>query len=148
MTASTTPLGHTSVPRTYVIDPDWVRSFRRAIPTLAEKSASPADRAIPLTFPIVLQPNPIPGLNLPESGVIHGEQRFHYCTPLRLGETVTVVAEVSSYKERGGTVFATLITRGMHADGTAAFEAQALLLYPVSDTPRSPATPPDSDGAP
>ncbi len=137
MTASTTPLGHTSAPRTYVIDPDWVRSFRRAIPVLAGGSGSRADDAIPLTFPIALQPNPIPGLNLPKSAVIHGEQRFHYFTPLRVGETVTVVAEVSGYKERGGTVFVTLTTRGRHADGTDAFEAQALLLYPGDRHPNA-----------
>ncbi len=141
MTAIAPPLGQPSAPRTYVIDPEWVRSFRRAIPALAKKLDSQGDREIPLTFPFVLQPNPIPGLRMPDSGLVHGTQRFRYVSPLRIGETVTVVAEVSGYKERGGTAFVTLTTRAIHADGTDAFEAESLLLYPAGDEASSQVTP-------
>ncbi len=56
----------------------------------------------PPTFPRTFDYGEIEGLNLPDKGLIHGEQTFHYKRPLVIGEELLCYFEVKKYFERKG----------------------------------------------
>ncbi|WP_394139355.1 MaoC family dehydratase N-terminal domain-containing protein [Cytobacillus oceanisediminis] len=57
----------------------------------------------PPTFPRVFDYGTIEGLNLPNKGLIHGEQTYHYERPLLVGEEIICYSEVKNYFEKKGT---------------------------------------------
>lgn len=57
----------------------------------------------PPTFPRVFEYGEIEGLNLPNIGLIHGEQIYHYERPLRVGEEVYCYTRVVDYFEKKGS---------------------------------------------
>ncbi|WP_026582503.1 MaoC family dehydratase N-terminal domain-containing protein [Bacillus sp. J33] len=57
----------------------------------------------PPTFPRVFDYGTIEGLNLPNKGLIHGEQTYHYERPLLVGEEVSCYSVVKNYFEKKGT---------------------------------------------
>jgi acyl dehydratase len=56
----------------------------------------------PPTFPRTFDYGIIKGLNLPNKGLIHGEQTFHYERPLVVGEEILCYSEVKKYFEKKG----------------------------------------------
>ncbi|MEH6996255.1 MaoC family dehydratase N-terminal domain-containing protein [Neobacillus drentensis] len=56
----------------------------------------------PPTFPRTFDYGAIDGLKLPEKGLIHGEQTFHYERPLVVGEEIVCYSEVKKYFEKKG----------------------------------------------
>lgn len=56
----------------------------------------------PPTFPRVLDFGAVEGLELPEKGLIHGEQAYHYERPLFVGEEIYCYLKISDYKEKTG----------------------------------------------
>jgi acyl dehydratase len=56
----------------------------------------------PPTFPRTFDYGIIEGLNLPNKGLIHGEQTFHYERPLVVGEEILCYSEVKKYFEKKG----------------------------------------------
>jgi acyl dehydratase len=56
----------------------------------------------PPTFPRTFDYGTIEGLNLPNKGLIHGEQTFHYERPLRVGEEIYCYTKVKNYFEKKG----------------------------------------------
>jgi acyl dehydratase len=56
----------------------------------------------PPTFPRTFDYGVIEGLNLPNKGLIHGEQTFHYKRPLVVGEEILCYSEVKKYFEKKG----------------------------------------------
>ncbi|WEG10813.1 MaoC family dehydratase N-terminal domain-containing protein [Pullulanibacillus sp. KACC 23026] len=56
----------------------------------------------PPTFPRTFDYGVIEEMPLPEKGLIHGEQSFHYEQPLLVGETIYCYQEVINYYERKG----------------------------------------------
>lgn len=56
----------------------------------------------PPTFPRTFDYGVIEGLNLPNKGLIHGEQTFHYERPLLVGEEIVCYSEVKKYFEKKG----------------------------------------------
>ncbi|MFS0777981.1 MaoC family dehydratase N-terminal domain-containing protein [Neobacillus sp. 3P2-tot-E-2] len=56
----------------------------------------------PPTFPRTFDYGVIEGLNLPNKGLIHGEQTFHYKRPLVVGEGLLCYSEVKKYFEKKG----------------------------------------------
>ncbi|PAE34737.1 MaoC family dehydratase N-terminal domain-containing protein [Bacillus sp. 7884-1] len=56
----------------------------------------------PPTFPRTFDYGVIEGLNLPNKGLIHGEQTFHYERPLMVGEEILCYSEVKKYFEKKG----------------------------------------------
>ncbi|MDM5327270.1 MaoC family dehydratase N-terminal domain-containing protein [Neobacillus sp. CF12] len=56
----------------------------------------------PPTFPRTFDYGEIEGLNLPNKGLIHGEQTFHYERPLVVGEEILCYSEVKKYFEKKG----------------------------------------------
>jgi acyl dehydratase len=56
----------------------------------------------PPTFPRTFDYGTIEGLNLPNKGLIHGEQTFHYERPIRVGEEIYCYTKVKNYFEKKG----------------------------------------------
>lgn len=56
----------------------------------------------PPTFPRVFDYGDIEELYLPNKGLIHGEQNYHYERPLFVEEEILCYAEVEDYYERSG----------------------------------------------
>lgn len=56
----------------------------------------------PPTFPRVFDYGAVEGLNLPQKGLIHGEQNYHYKRPLFVGEELNCYTEVVDYYEKTG----------------------------------------------
>lgn len=57
----------------------------------------------PPTFPRVFDYGTIENFHLPNVGLIHGEQSFHYKRPLIVGEKITCYTEIKNYYEKKGT---------------------------------------------
>lgn len=57
----------------------------------------------PPTFPRVFDYGTIEGLNLPNKGLIHGEQTYHYERPLVVGEEILCYSVVKNYFEKKGS---------------------------------------------
>ncbi|WLR57134.1 MaoC family dehydratase N-terminal domain-containing protein [Mesobacillus subterraneus] len=57
----------------------------------------------PPTFPRVFDYGTIEGLNLPNKGLIHGEQTYQYQRPLFVGEEITCHSVIKNYFEKKGT---------------------------------------------
>ncbi|QHS22435.1 MaoC family dehydratase [Virgibacillus sp. MSP4-1] len=56
----------------------------------------------PPTFPRVFEYGEIEGLPLPQKGLIHGEETYHYERPLFVGEEIYCYSEVKDYYEKQG----------------------------------------------
>ncbi|MCP3741013.1 MaoC family dehydratase N-terminal domain-containing protein [Rossellomorea sp. BNER] len=56
----------------------------------------------PPTFPRVFDYGAIEGLDIPNDGLIHGEQIYHYDRPLLIGEKIYCFQEVKDYYEKTG----------------------------------------------
>ncbi|MET3320810.1 MaoC family dehydratase N-terminal domain-containing protein [Peribacillus butanolivorans] len=86
----------------------------------------------PPTFPRVFDFGAIEGLDLPNKGLIHGEQKYHYNRPLRVGEEITCYTEVRDYYEKKGKQgemgFLALKNYGTDANGEIVFTAEQLVI--------------------
>ena len=56
----------------------------------------------PPTFPRTFDYGVVEGLDLPNKGLIHGEQTFHYERPLLVGEEIYCYSKVKNYFEKKG----------------------------------------------
>lgn len=56
----------------------------------------------PPTFAMTLEYGDLPGLLLPQEGLIHGEQTFYYSRPLFVGEAVYCLKRLTDVYVRGG----------------------------------------------
>lgn len=129
-------VGRQSPPKTHTVEREQIVAFARAV-----KSGNPIhldpetarehgyrDVLAPPTFPVTLSPHPIDGVDLPTSGLIHGEQQFRYGTPVVAGDRITVVNRVESVKVRRDTAFITFCCEGVHQNGDLAFSATSLIM--------------------
>ncbi|MGE7878182.1 MaoC family dehydratase N-terminal domain-containing protein [Peribacillus muralis] len=86
----------------------------------------------PPTFPRVFEYGMIDSLNLPEKGLIHGEQVYRYNRPLVVGEEITCYSEVKDYYEKKGKQgemgFLAMKNYGLDADGKMVFSAEQLVI--------------------
>ncbi|MCA1021169.1 MaoC family dehydratase N-terminal domain-containing protein [Halobacillus litoralis] len=98
-------VGKKSRPVKNVVERGAVKKFAEAIgdphPLFTDEEAVQRNIAPP-TFPRVFEYGGIEGLHLPEKGLIHGEQHYHYNRPLYVGEEVFCYAQVDDYYERNG----------------------------------------------
>lgn len=120
-------VGRTSPPRRHRVTEAAVAAFLAGVPRVTTDPPPP----IPPTFPVSLAPAPIPGLELPAAGLIHGAETFHYGPALKIGEEIDVTSEITGFRERAGTLFITITTRAVNGDGVLAFEAESLVLAPA-----------------
>ncbi|UJL45516.1 MaoC family dehydratase N-terminal domain-containing protein [Virgibacillus sp. NKC19-16] len=87
----------------------------------------------PPTFPRVFDYGDIDGLYLPNVGLIHGEQVYHYVRPLFVGEEVYCYTElVDYYEKKGGNGllgFVILKRYGEEPEGKIIFtESQTIII--------------------
>ncbi|WP_026692418.1 FAS1-like dehydratase domain-containing protein [Peribacillus kribbensis] len=92
----------------------------------------------PPTFPAVFDYGEIDGLRLPDTGLIHGEQSFHYNRPLVVGDEILCYTEVEDYYERKGAsgLMGFLILRRFGEDsiGQTVFSSKAIVI--ITETVR------------
>ncbi|MEH7491522.1 MaoC family dehydratase N-terminal domain-containing protein [Neobacillus niacini] len=93
-----------------VVERGAVKKFAEAIGDLhpiyfdeeAGRNSRYKNNIAPPTFPRTFDYGVIEGLNLPNKGLIHGEQTFHYKRPLVVGEELLCYSEVKKYFEKKG----------------------------------------------
>lgn len=94
-----------------IVERGSVKKFAEAIgdlhPIFVDEKTGRSSRynrnIAPPTFPRVFDYGIIEGLNLPNKGLIHGEQTYHYERPLLVGEEITCYSAVKNYFEKRGT---------------------------------------------
>jgi acyl dehydratase len=86
----------------------------------------------PPTFPRTFDYGVIEGLNLPEKGLIHGEQTFHYVRPLTVGEEIFCYSIVKNYFEKKGSFgemgFLVLESFGEDSEGNIIFSSTTTVV--------------------
>ena len=86
----------------------------------------------PPTFPRTFDYGDIEGLNLPNKGLIHGEQTFHYERPLKVGEEIFCYSKVNKYFEKKGNFgemgFLILESFGEDAEGGLIFSSTSTVV--------------------
>lgn len=133
-------IGKQSEPVLNWVERGAVRKFAQAIsdpnPLYIDEKTALRSRwgglIAPPTFPITFDYGTIPDLTLPTSGLIHGEQRFHYTRPLRIGERVRCHASLeNAYEKQGsrGLLTFLVISRESHdEEGVAVCTMHAALI--------------------
>ncbi|MGC4376391.1 MaoC family dehydratase N-terminal domain-containing protein [Fictibacillus sp. Mic-4] len=123
-----------------IVERGAVKKFAEAIgdasPIFIDEEAGRRSRyktnIAPPTFPRVFDYGEIDGMNLPDKGLIHGEQTFHFKRPLLVGEEVYCYVEVSNYSERKGTNgvtgFLVLKRYGEDSDGKLIFSERQIVI--------------------
>ena len=114
------PIGTASEPRTHLVEAGAIRDFSQALGLNYQayysksyaQSFGFADIIAPPTFAITLAGHPVPGLDLPHSGLIHGDQAFKFGTPIAAHDTIRVVSTLIGTKARGPLTFLTIETTG------------------------------------
>lgn len=96
------------------------------------------DAAVPPTFPIVLSFEALFGF-LDAEGIdlfriVHGEQRFAYERPVRVGERLTATLSVASLRQIGGADIIGTESRITDADGALVCTAKATVLHTAGES--------------
>lgn len=103
-------IGKRSIKVKTVVERGAVKKFAEAIGDLhpiyydveTGRNSRYRNNIAPPTFPRTFDYGEIEGLNLPNKGLIHGEQTFHYERPLVVGEEILCYSEVKKYLEKKG----------------------------------------------
>jgi len=103
-------IGVRSPSKQYTVTAAEIRRFAEAIGSNnplhydeeAAKDSKYGTIIAPATFCLLLKCPEIPGMWLPSSGMIHAGQDFHYCRPIRAGETITCCQQLSEVYEKQG----------------------------------------------
>jgi acyl dehydratase len=135
-----TRVGQWSEAETRVVERGAVGKFARALgltsvvhfDPAAARSAGYRDVVAPPTFAVTMLPWQVPGLELPEAGVLHGEQEFEWGEPLCASDELTVRGRLEDVKTRTGQQgrmsILTLVSEAHHTSGELAFRARAMLI--------------------
>lgn len=123
-----------------VVERGAVKKFAEAIgdlhPIYFDEEVGEKSRYIkniaPPTFPRTFDYGVIEGLNLPNKGLIHGEQTFHYERPLLVGEETYCYSKVKSYFEKKGNFgemgFLVLESYGEDLEGNTIFSSTSTVV--------------------
>lgn len=118
-------VGQESEGITIRVEAEEVRRFADAI-------GMPYSREVPPTFVITFTGGVIPGLELPEKGLIHAGQKFTYYRPVKIGDVLTYKRRVKDIFERKGKldkmVFVVLETEGRNSTGELVFATTATVI--------------------
>ncbi|MFA1821468.1 MaoC family dehydratase N-terminal domain-containing protein [Virgibacillus oceani] len=86
----------------------------------------------PPTFPRTFDFGAVEGLQLPDKGLIHGEQNYHYERPLLVGEEVYCCTRVKDYFEKEGKnglmSFLVIQRFGESTDGDVIFTEESTII--------------------
>ena len=88
----------------------------------------------PPTFPRVFDYGEVAGLKLPNKGLIHGEQTYHYERPLIIGEEINCYTEVKDCYEKKGMVFLVLKRYGETPENETIFTEEQVII--ITETVR------------
>ncbi len=131
-------IGRRSEPVRNAVERGAVRKFAEAIgdgnPLYLDEEAASRSRhgrmIAPPTFPFTLDYGRIPGLPLPESGLIHGEQSFTYERPLFVGEEILCYTTLEdAYEKKGGTLHFLVFDRiGEDLEGERIYTATSVFI--------------------
>jgi len=123
-----------------VVERGAVKKFAEAIgdlhPIYFDEDAGRLSRyknnIAPPTFPRVFDYGVIEGLNLPNKGLIHGEQTFHYVRPLFVEEEIYCYSIVKKYFEKKGKFgemgFLVLESYGEEETGSTIFSSTSTIV--------------------
>jgi acyl dehydratase len=123
-----------------VVERGAVKKFAEAIGDLhpiyvdeeVGKKSRYQNNIAPPTFPRTFNYGQIEGLHLPNIGLIHGEQVFHYERPLFVGEEIHCYAEVTDYYEKTGANgrmgFLVVNNNGEDANGNIIFKTKSVVI--------------------
>ncbi len=115
----------------YLVSAEKVREFATAVGSTGD--------AVPPTFPIVVAFHAMqaffedPGSGLALHRIVHGEQRFSYERPLRVGERVTATLEVTSVRHVGGAAVIGTSTAVLDEVGATVCTAAATFVHTPED---------------
>lgn len=101
----------------------------------AEAIGIPFDGEVPVTYVGTLLQANIPGFELTNPGMIHGEQKITYQRPLSVGDSLTYKRRIKDVYERtsklGKIMFVVLETTGYDLAGELVFSSSSTLITPV-----------------
>lgn len=107
------------------VTPERVAAFARAVGQPAEP--------VPATFPIVLAFEAMQALLDAEQvdlhRIVHGEQRFAYERPLRVGDVLSAVMTVTGVRSLGGADVVATACEIRDADGALVCTGRATLVH-------------------
>jgi acyl dehydratase len=102
-------------------------------------SYDPGAGAVPPTYPIVLAFDAMQAFLLAEGidlfRIVHGEQRFAYERPVRVGDVLTATLGVVSLRQIGGADIIGTSSAITDADGALVCTGRATLVHSAADRP-------------
>ncbi|WP_307816516.1 FAS1-like dehydratase domain-containing protein [Nocardioides limicola] len=110
----------------YLVSEDRVAEFAAA-------TGTPYAGSVPATFPIVLAMDAmqrflaVAGIDL--FRIVHGDQRFEYARPVRIGDRLTAALEVVSVRSIGGNDIIGTRSAITDADGVEVCATSATLVH-------------------
>lgn len=118
-------IGRESETITIHIEEETVRRFAEAI-------GIPYDGEVPPTFVYTFRGGTVPGLDLPEKGLIHAGQKFIYYRPVKVGDVLTYKRRVTDVFERFGKLgkmtFVVQEMEGRNSTGELVFTTTSTLI--------------------
>lgn len=139
-------IGLTSSKVKNVVERELVRRFAESIGDLhpiyideeTGKNSRYGENIAPVTFPRVFKSGIIEGLKLPNKGLIHGEQIYHYERPLLIGEEVYCYSKIEDYYEKEGSTgkmgFLKMKRYGEDINGNTIFTEESITI--ITETVR------------
>lgn len=133
-------IGRSSPPRTYAVEQGAIRALARAIgdpnPLYQDEAFARQhgyrNLVAPPTMCVTLEADPIPGLDLPATGMVHGAQEIHHLRPICAGDTVHVVASLLDVTRKrtklGDVAFVSIETVGSDPQGEPFYRQRMTLI--------------------
>ncbi len=129
------PLDETLVGRSYPatsprpVTAEHVQAFADAI---GDPGAA-KDAGVPVTYPIVLAFDAMNAFLVAEqvelSRIVHGEQKFHYTRPVRVGDELSATLRVVTLRQIGGNDIIGTASEVRDADGALVCTTSATLVH-------------------
>ena len=120
--------GHQFEPATFTLSDDWVSEYSAAVgdkTTATIGQYAPAASLAALSIRALLERSELP------AGSIHVGQELSFSRPSRIGETLTVSAQIMSRGERQGWVLMGLSLAVSDTNGSSVMDGRATITFPV-----------------
>jgi hypothetical protein len=129
--------GETFGPYRYEVAPEVVDAFRAAIKDeeITYDDGVPVAPAMLLTFPFLQM---IEAKYEPPPGVIHAEQEFDLCAPLRVGAVLTCTGTITAKFFRRDRRYYTVTSAAVDERGVLVARSRTTAVYPQLDLRSEP----------
>ncbi|MBE7325402.1 MaoC family dehydratase N-terminal domain-containing protein [Nocardioides sp. Y6] len=121
---------------THTVTPASVARFAAATGSVGPDAGRDLG-AVPPTYPIVLafeaMQTFLDAVGVELQRIVHGEQRFAYVRPLRVGDVLTAQLEVASLRSIGPNVLVGTTSTVTDVDGQVVCRASATLVHRAGD---------------